>query len=140
MSADVELKGDVLTIEKVPIETANNGQQECRQSDSSSAFLASSTAEDAVSTKIEAIFAEKLNAPVPSATADLFATGILDSLALVRLLAYLEEEFALLIPIEELDLDTFRTFTDIVRLISHRAEQWRRPGIGQGISRAIETP
>ena len=90
--------------------------------------------------KIEAIFVEMLNVPVPSPTADLFATGVLDSLGLVRLLTHLEERFNLLVPFEDLDLESFRTLLGIAQLVSSHEEEWRKANAGPFIEQTLSTP
>jgi acyl carrier protein len=47
--------------------------------------------------KLTELFAKKLNLEVSSVDTDLVGTGLLDSLALVELLAQLEETFGLLV-------------------------------------------
>jgi D-alanine--poly(phosphoribitol) ligase subunit 2 len=69
-------------------------------------------------TEIEAIFLEELNIAVPSSSADLFAAGILDSMGLVQLLLQLEERFGLRLPIEDLELDSFRTLQKITEVVA----------------------
>jgi len=55
---------------------------------------------------------------VPSPEADLVATGLLDSLALVELLAHLEQSYETRISLEDLDLDNFRYVARIARFLS----------------------
>jgi D-alanine--poly(phosphoribitol) ligase subunit 2 len=71
-----------------------------------------------LSTEIEAIFLEELNIAVPSSSADLFAAGILDSMGIVQLLLQLEERFGLRLPIEDLELDSFRTLQKITEFVA----------------------
>ena len=51
---------------------------------------------------------------------DLLAAGLLDSLALVRLISYIEERFGLELPINEVGLESFRSASSIAELIHRR--------------------
>lgn len=68
--------------------------------------------------EIQTIFSDVLMRKVPSATADLLETGILDSMALVDLLASLEDRFGLSINVLDLDLENFRSIQTIERFVS----------------------
>lgn len=63
------------------------------------------------------IFLENLNIEVASADTDLIDGGLLDSLTLVNLLAHLEKEFGLVVPIEDLEVDNFRSARRIAELV-----------------------
>ena len=67
--------------------------------------------------RVQRLFVETLNTSAPSPDADLIDTGVLDSLALVELLFALEREFGVTIPLEELDIDTFRSVSSIADLV-----------------------
>lgn len=67
--------------------------------------------------RVQRLFVETLNTSAPSADADLIDSGLLDSLALVELLFALEREFGVTIPLEELDIDTFRSVRSIADLV-----------------------
>jgi acyl carrier protein len=62
-----------------------------------------------VADRIVAIFHGSLHIDVPSTEADLIEAGLVDSLALVELLAAIEQEFGIELPIDGLEVDTFRT-------------------------------
>ncbi len=68
------------------------------------------------------LIAEKLLVEVRSSEDDLVASGVLDSLTLVQLLVDLEQRFRVIIPLEELDIDDFRSITSIAQLV-HRRKQ-----------------
>jgi acyl carrier protein len=51
---------------------------------------------------------------------DLFQTGALDSVAMVRLLFELEEHFGLYLPMEDLGVDSFRTLATIAETVDSR--------------------
>ncbi len=67
--------------------------------------------------RVQRLFVETLNMSAPAPDADLIESGVLDSLALVELLFSLEREFGVTIPLEELDIDSFRTVESIARLV-----------------------
>lgn len=68
--------------------------------------------------RVQRIFLERMQFDVPSPQADLFDSGVVDSLSFVELLVHLEEEFGQRIELEELDLDDFRTVAKIARVLS----------------------
>lgn len=49
---------------------------------------------------------------------DMIDAGLLDSLALVSLIAGIEQEFQLELPLEDLDVDQFRSVESIVQLLA----------------------
>jgi len=57
---------------------------------------------------------------VESAHSDLLEAGILDSASLVRLLFAVEARFAVAIPMEEVEIDSFRTVAEIADLVRER--------------------
>jgi acyl carrier protein len=63
------------------------------------------------------IFLERLNVTVPSLDADLLASGVLDSLALVELLLQLEIRYGIQITLEKLDFDDFRSVASIAAFV-----------------------
>jgi acyl carrier protein len=70
--------------------------------------------------EVETLFMEKLSIRVESTDADLFQTGILDSVAMVRLLFHLEEHFGVHLPMEDLGTDSFRSVDEIADLVAGR--------------------
>jgi acyl carrier protein len=70
-----------------------------------------------VTDRVQRLFVEALNVQAPSPETDLIETGVLDSLALVELLFALEREFGVTIPLEELDIETFRSVAAIADLV-----------------------
>lgn len=63
----------------------------------------------AVERKIREIFERKLDLTLPSAATDLFESGSLDSLSFVELLLQIELAYGLRIPLQDLDLEHFRS-------------------------------
>ena len=74
-------------------------------------------ATEAVTDRVQRLFVEALNIQVPSPDTDLIDGGLLDSLALVELLFAIEREFDVSIPLEDLDIDTFRTARGIAGFV-----------------------
>jgi D-alanine--poly(phosphoribitol) ligase subunit 2 len=70
--------------------------------------------------QIRALLLEKLSIRVQSPDVDLFETGALDSVAMVRLLFQLEEQFGLYLPMEDLGVDSFRTLSRIAETVDSR--------------------
>jgi acyl carrier protein len=66
------------------------------------------------------LFAKKLNLEVYSVDTDLVGSGLLDSLALVELLAQLEETFGVSISTDDLELDNFRSIDSIAGFVARR--------------------
>lgn len=63
------------------------------------------------------IIRDTLDVEVPSAETDLIDSGVLDSLALVELLFEIERAFAVSIPLEDLELESFTSIRRISDLI-----------------------
>ena len=70
--------------------------------------------------KLTELFAKKLNLEVSSVDTDLVGTGLLDSLALVELLAQLEETFGVSISTDDLELENFRSIDSIAGFVARR--------------------
>lgn len=66
---------------------------------------------------MQEIIRDTLNVEVPSAETDLIDSGVLDSLALVELLFEIERAFAVSIPLEDLELESFTSIRRISDLI-----------------------
>jgi D-alanine--poly(phosphoribitol) ligase subunit 2 len=75
----------------------------------------------ALQQQVTALFAEKLNLDVASAETDLIEAGLLDSLALVELLAQLEESFDVSISTDDMELENFRSISSIAMFVMQRA-------------------
>ena len=59
--------------------------------------------------RITRLIREGVGVDVPSPDTDLIESGLLDSLALVSLLAEIEREFGFELPLDTLEVDDFRT-------------------------------
>ena len=63
--------------------------------------------------KLKRLFLEALNLEVPSADTDLIEASLMDSLALVKLLLPLGQEFHVRFSVDDLEIDSFRTLRSI---------------------------
>jgi D-alanine--poly(phosphoribitol) ligase subunit 2 len=74
--------------------------------------------DDAILTRVVHVLTNRLAREAPRPDADLFETGVLDSLGFADLLVGLEDEFHIHIPLEEIDFERFRTLAalrDVLR-------------------------
>ena len=72
----------------------------------------------AIAERVSALFERELQFAPPSTDTDLFETSALDSLSFVTLLAGLEHEFGVEIPVEALDLQHFASIDAIARFVA----------------------
>jgi acyl carrier protein len=70
--------------------------------------------------RLPELFTAVLHIGAPAPDADLIDGGHLDSLGLVELLAAIEVEFAIEIPLDEIELDRIRTLARLADLVAHR--------------------
>lgn len=68
--------------------------------------------------RILALVRDSVGVEIEDPTADLLASGIIDSLAFVSLLLAIEEAFSISIDIEELELADFQSVAHIARFIA----------------------
>jgi acyl carrier protein len=68
--------------------------------------------------RLRAFFSVKLSVKVSSVDADLIRTGILDSLALVELLTYIENEFGTDISLDDIEIEDFHSIARIAEYIN----------------------
>jgi acyl carrier protein len=69
---------------------------------------------------VTSLFHDELQIEVPSPDADLFETGILDSLKIAELLNCLEARFGTHIALDDLEFDNFRSIARIVQFLRDR--------------------
>jgi acyl carrier protein len=67
--------------------------------------------------QLRTFFSEKLSVEVSSIDADLIQTGILDSLALVELLVYIEKEFGTEISLDDIGIEDFHSIAKIAEYV-----------------------
>jgi acyl carrier protein len=75
------------------------------------------TVNEILHAQLKAFFSEKLSLEVSSVDADLIQTGILDSLALVELLAYIENEFGTEIYLDDVEIEDFCSIAKIAEYV-----------------------
>lgn len=75
-----------------------------------------------ISSRLHAMFRERLHVDVLAADADLLESGFLDSLQFVALLAHVEREFGVCIPLAELELDRVSTLAALAELVHDLTE------------------
>ena len=63
------------------------------------------------------LFGNELSIDVASPTTDLIETGLLDSLALVELIAAIEQEFHVDLALDALEIDAFRSVESIAAFV-----------------------
>jgi acyl carrier protein len=85
-----------------------------------------------VQTEVAALLLQNLNVEVPSVHEDLIETGLLDSLKIVELLVALEHRFDIRIPLQDLELASFRSVASIAGFVM-------RLKAAQEIPRAVAT-
>jgi D-alanine--poly(phosphoribitol) ligase subunit 2 len=68
--------------------------------------------------RVRLLIEDVLSIEVPDEDIDMIDSGDLDSLALVSLIAGIEQEFQLELPLEDLDLDQFRSVASITQLLA----------------------
>lgn len=73
--------------------------------------------------QLHQLFREALDMEVSSSHTDIIDSGLLDSLALVTLLAELEQQFSVTVPLEALDVDSLRTIEQIAALVDRLQRQ-----------------
>jgi acyl carrier protein len=76
------------------------------------------TENEVLHAQLRAFFSEKLSVEISSIDADLVQTGILDSLALVELLAYVEKEFETEISLDDIDIEDFHSIARIAEYVN----------------------
>ena len=68
--------------------------------------------------QLNAFFSKKLSVEITSIDADLVQTGILDSLALVELLTYIEKEFETEVSLDDIDIEDFNSIARIAEYVN----------------------
>jgi D-alanine--poly(phosphoribitol) ligase subunit 2 len=59
--------------------------------------------------QVEDVVSERAGIDVPTTSTDLLEAGLIDSLALVTLIVALEETFGVQLPLDDFDVDHFRS-------------------------------
>lgn len=74
---------------------------------------------DHLESELREVFEEELGLSPPASDTDLFESGIMDSLTFVNMLVSIERKFGLVVKLENLELDNFRSLAGIARFIAH---------------------
>ena len=74
--------------------------------------------DEALRAPVSALIRDALQVEVPAYDTDLIDTGLLDSLALVALITELEAAFGFDLPLDEFDLESFRTVERIAAMVA----------------------
>ncbi|MGH8908580.1 MAG: acyl carrier protein [Egibacteraceae bacterium] len=69
--------------------------------------------------RISSLIRDALNVEVAAPDMDLIDTGLLDSLALVTLITEIEQEFAYELPLDDFDVERFRSVERIADLLAN---------------------
>ena len=72
--------------------------------------------------RVAALIRDAVGIEVPDGDTDLFESGLLDSLTLVSLLTEIEQSFGFELPLEDLDLDEFRSVNRIGSYVERARE------------------
>lgn len=70
-----------------------------------------------VTAQISELIRDQLSIDVPTPDTDLVESGLLDSLALVMLITALEDAFACELPLDDFEIDHFRSVERIVEFL-----------------------
>lgn len=73
---------------------------------------------DHIESELREIFEEELGLSPPASDTDLFESGIMDSLTFVNMLVSIERKFGLVVKLENLELDNFRSLAGIAQFIA----------------------
>jgi len=68
---------------------------------------------------IQGLFVEKMAIKVDSVDADLFETGVFDSMTLVEFIVHLEQHFNLRFPMQDLELDSILSIVKLSELVNN---------------------
>jgi D-alanine--poly(phosphoribitol) ligase subunit 2 len=79
----------------------------------------------ALTKQVAELIEDVLQVEVPAPDTDLVAEGLIDSLALVSLITEVELEFGIQLPIDEFDLNRFRSAEQIATVVAELAPDRR---------------
>lgn len=68
--------------------------------------------------RVVALIGATLQVEVPDPAVDLIDAGLIDSLALVSLITEIEAEFAISLPLDEFDIESFRSAAQIAAYVA----------------------
>ena len=73
--------------------------------------------------RVRRLILESLNVVVSTDDTDLIDSGLIDSLALITIIAEIEQEFRLELPLDDLDVEQFRSVRRIAEFVADMV-QW----------------
>jgi acyl carrier protein len=73
---------------------------------------------DELRDQVAAVVSDRANIEVPDAEADLIGAGLIDSLALVTLIVAFEDTFGVQLPLDDFDVDRFRSVASIADFLA----------------------
>lgn len=68
--------------------------------------------------RVRLLIADALSVDVPDGDTDLIEAGLIDSLGLVTMIAEIEDEFRIELPLDDLEIDRFRSVNRIAKLLA----------------------
>jgi D-alanine--poly(phosphoribitol) ligase subunit 2 len=68
--------------------------------------------------RLQTLIADALSIEVPGTHTDLIDSGLIDSLALVTLIVEIEQEFRVELPLDDFDVDRFRSVDRMAQFIA----------------------
>lgn len=68
--------------------------------------------------RISGLIRDALQVEVPTPETDLIDAGLIDSLALVTLITEIEQDFGVQLPLDEFDIDRFRSAEQIAAFVA----------------------
>ena len=87
----------------------------------------SASGDDPTILEIVDLFREKLDIRLESPHADLFHSGVFDSMTLVTFILHLEEKYAIRFPMEDLDLEAGVTVATLAGLVNRSRDAAAEP-------------
>jgi D-alanine--poly(phosphoribitol) ligase subunit 2 len=76
------------------------------------------SAEPTMVDRVRILIRDVLSFEVPTDNTDLIDSGVIDSLALVTMIAEIEEEFQVELPLDDFDVEQFRSVQRIAEFLS----------------------
>jgi acyl carrier protein len=75
-------------------------------------------AHDELRDQVTAVVSDRAGIEVPHAEADLLDAGLIDSLALVTLIVAFEDTFGVELPLDDFDIDRFRSVASVTDFLA----------------------
>ena len=78
---------------------------------------------DGLRLQVAGVVAERIGIEIPDPETDLLEAGLIDSLALVTLIVALEDTFGVQLPLDDFDIDHFRSVSAIADFLTSLGAQ-----------------